>query len=82
MFRAADAQKLTDQFINVLLHSRDIPQDNHEDRALLMRSIYTIQQSIAATLDALPAGASNKARKLNGDLFERLIQLLVKRIGV
>jgi hypothetical protein len=33
-------------------------------------------------LDALPAGQSNQARKINGDLFERLIQFLLVRIGV
>lgn len=33
-------------------------------------------------MDALPAGASNQARKINGDLFERFIQLLLTAIGV
>jgi hypothetical protein len=41
-----------------------------------------VQQCIGATLDGLPPGQANRARKINGDLFERLIQLLVQRVGV
>lgn len=37
---------------------------------------------IGAALDALPAGESNKARKLNGDLFERYIRMILQEIGV
>lgn len=33
-------------------------------------------------LDSLPAGQSNTARKINGDLFERLIQLILVTAGV
>jgi len=51
-----------------------------EDRTIMNRSIYTIQQSIGAALDSL--GVANKARKINGDLFERLIQLLLTAAGV
>lgn len=45
------------------------------ERAIVNRTIYTAQQAIGATLDSLPAGQSNTARKINGDLFERLIRL-------
>lgn len=44
--------------------------------------MYTCQQSIGATLDALPAGQSNFARKLNGDLFERFIRTIIADIGI
>ena len=54
------------------------PEDSHN----INRTIYTIQQSIGATLDALPAGMSNQARKVNGDLFERFIKLLIQSLGV
>lgn len=37
---------------------------------------------IGAALDALPAGESNKARKINGDLFERYIRLILQTIGI
>lgn len=53
-----------------------------KSRAVIPSYIYTMQQSIGATLDALPAGRSNQARKVNGDLFERLIGLLLNEIGI
>ena len=49
---------------------------------LVNRAVYTIQQAIGASLDALPAGMSNKARKINGDLFERFIRLILVRVGI
>jgi hypothetical protein len=49
---------------------------------LLNNIVYTAQQSIGATLDALPAKKSNTARKMNGDLFERFIRLLLCDIGI
>jgi len=82
MYRVEDAAKLKKHFFDILKNIRDIPKDNLEQRDLIIRSIYTVQQSIGATLDALPAGLSNKARKINGDLFERIIQLLVRYVGV
>ena len=51
-------------------------------RQNIIRSIYTIQQSIGAALDALPAGMANQARKVNGDLFERFIRLLITALNV
>lgn len=56
--------------------------DKPANREIVNRSIYTIQQSIGATLDALPAGKSNTARKINGDLFERLIRLALVQTGI
>jgi hypothetical protein len=52
------------------------------NREIINRSVYTIQQSIGSALDALPAGKSNTARKINGDLFERLIRLLLVQAGI
>lgn len=52
------------------------------DRSIINRAVYTIQQSIGFGLDALPAGYSNTARKLNGESFERLILLLLNEMGV
>jgi hypothetical protein len=52
------------------------------DPALIRRTIYTAQQSIGAALDALPAKLTNQARKVNGDLFERFIRLLIEAAGV
>ncbi len=56
--------------------------DTPANRELVNRSVYTIQQSIGSALDALPAGKSNTARKINGDLFERFIRLLLIRTGI
>jgi hypothetical protein len=56
--------------------------DTPANREIVNRSVYTIQQSIGAALDALPAGKSNTARKINGDLFERFIRLLLLRVGI
>jgi hypothetical protein len=56
--------------------------DTPANREIVNRSVYTMQQSIAASLDALPAGQSNRARKINGDLFERFIRLVLIRVGI
>lgn len=82
MYAAETADVLSHQFLNTLDGSRELPGDELEGRARIRCSIYTLQQSIGAALDALPAGKSNTARKINGDLFERLILLLVERLGV
>lgn len=52
------------------------------ERASFGRVVYTLQQAIAATLDALPANEANKAKKINGDLFERLVRLMMQEAGV
>ncbi|MCA0457056.1 MAG: hypothetical protein LCI00_24005 [Chloroflexi bacterium] len=79
---ADDNSLLTKDFREILREIRDIPESDTERRSVIIRAIYTIQQSIGAVLDALPSGAANTARKINGDLFERLIQLLVRAVGV
>jgi len=81
MYDAADSAKLTRELPDILRNIRDIPETDIERRRLIIRGIYTLQQSIGAALDALPSGATNTARKVNGDLFERLIQLLVRSVG-
>jgi hypothetical protein len=56
--------------------------DTAENRDIVNRAVYTIQQTIGCALDGLPAGESNKARKVNGDLFERFIRLILARVGI
>ena len=51
------------------------------NRKYLNNFIYTTQQSIGCALDALPSSKTNTSRKVNGDLFERLIQLIIKKLG-
>lgn len=82
MYGFNDVSKIEKDFLKILHSVRDIPTNDKRNRALIKRGIYTVQQSIGSALDALPAGASNKARKVNGDLFERFIQLLIKEVGV
>ena len=82
MYSLEDIEKIGKVFPKLLKNVRDLAADDAENREVLTRSIYTIQQSIGASLDALPAGRSNQARKINGDLFERLMQQLLKEIGV
>ncbi|MBX2891475.1 MAG: hypothetical protein KF734_11140 [Saprospiraceae bacterium] len=53
-----------------------------ELRPTANRVVYTIQQSVGAALDDLPAGKSNTARKLNGDLFEQFVRLIIKQLGI
>lgn len=76
-----EVSKIDEEFPKVLKAVKNLPEDDC-NREIIKRSIYTIQQSIGATLDALPSGQSNIARKVNGDLFERFIQLLIQEIGV
>ncbi|YAF97957.1 MAG: hypothetical protein AB3A66_10015 [Nodularia sp. CChRGM 3473] len=70
------------EFLQILeqLKDRELPDD--ELRNVLVCTIYTMQQSIGAALDALPSGRSNQARKVNGDLFERLIRLVISALNI
>jgi len=70
-----------DTFIYAIKHIKDIRQEL-EIRKIINRFIYTCQQSIGATLDGLPAGESNTARKINGDLFERYIRIVFVELGI
>jgi hypothetical protein len=80
-----DAEGFTQAALNLnmtLEQLRDGQQPSNDLRENLIRTIYTLQQSIGAALDGLPAGKSNQARKVNGDLFERLIRLLIISLNV
>ncbi len=70
MISIEDFQLAKQEFNYIMQHIREIKEELHL-RSLINKFIYTCQQMIGATLDALPAGESNKARKINGDLFER-----------
>ncbi|HQU82264.1 MAG TPA: hypothetical protein PKY59_04025 [Pyrinomonadaceae bacterium] len=77
-----EINKITVEFPKILSSIQQITPEDLHAREILIKSIYTIQQTIGIALDALPAGASNQARKVNGDLFERLIQILLNKIGI
>lgn len=80
MLGSKDAVILAD-FIK-LLSSIKGAKKNKKNREIINKSVYTLQQSIGITLDALPSGKSNTARKLNGDLFESLIKMIITKIGL
>jgi len=81
IYSAREFARTGKEFIKLLRHAKSRAKDNGA-REVLNRTTYTMQQAIGAALDALPAGQSNVARKVNGDLFERLIQLVLAAIGV
>lgn len=70
------------ELLQTLTQLRDRERPADSARQAVIRTIYTIQQSIGAALDALPSGRSNQARKVNGDLFERLIRLLIIYVDI
>jgi hypothetical protein len=82
MYDAATSRVIADDFLRVLSAAHDLDETDTANRQVLCRSIYTMQQCIGAALDALAAGQSNTARKINGDLFERLIRMLIAHLGV
>jgi hypothetical protein len=82
MYDAKDFSKVSGEFLKILGQIKSIGPQEQSVRTILNNVTYTIQQSIGATLDALPAGQSNTARKLNGDLFEHLIRLIIEETGI
>jgi len=69
-------------FLTILNNLKGKGVDSVQNRKILNNIIYSAQQSIGAALDALPANESNVARKINGDLFERFIRLIIVEIGI
>lgn len=82
MYQVEAEKTVSIEFLRTLRQAKDNRVSDEASRTVICNSIYTIQQAIGATLDALPAGASNTARKINGDLFERLIRFLILEAGV
>jgi len=82
MYDAETFTNAAQQFAQTLEQLKNSERPSDELRQNVIRTIYTIQQSIGAALDALPAGMSNQARKVNGDLFERFIRLLIVSLDV
>ncbi|KKT92409.1 MAG: hypothetical protein UW91_C0022G0007 [Parcubacteria group bacterium GW2011_GWF2_45_11] len=82
MLSLENFEKSIKPFFGLLESVRNKSTNTEESRHLINNFIYTCQQSIGATLDALPANRSNTARKINGDLFERFIRLVIEKIGI
>jgi hypothetical protein len=81
MYNAKEFSKASKEFLKILQNIKTINKKD-TSRAILNNATYTIQQSIGSALDGLPAGQSNTARKLNGDLFEHFIRLIIRKIGI
>lgn len=81
MVGCEDFGEIKDNFCYALHHIREITAMD-DIRHQINKFVYTCQQAIGATLDALPAGESNIARKINGDLFERYIRFIISEIGI
>ena len=79
-FKLADYESLASSFEYTLENIRDI-KDDVVQRENVNRFIYTTQQAIGCALDALPASKTNTSRKVNGDLFERLMQMIMRQMG-
>jgi hypothetical protein len=82
MYKLSEFNNSSLEFLKLLKNSRSIKIKDIESRKILNNITYTIQQSIGSTLDALPAGNSNTARKINGDLFENFIRLIIREMGI
>jgi len=79
---AKDFSKASKDFLTILQNIKTIDKNDKIIRNVLNNVTYTIQQSVGSALDGLPAGQSNTARKLNGDLFEHFIRLIIHEIGI
>jgi hypothetical protein len=82
MYDATKFTKASKEFLKVLPKIKTIKKKDGYVRTILNNVTYTIQQSVGSALDGLPAGQSNIARKLNGDLFEHFIRLIISEIGI
>lgn len=82
LYSFEEFESLSSDFKYLIENIKDEDADTPENRVLINRLIYSAQQSIGACLDALPANKSNTARKINGDLFERFIRLIIERCGL
>lgn len=78
--KLSDYDNIGKIFEATLENIRDI-KDDELNRSYVNNFIYTTQQSIGCALDALPSSKTNTSRKVNGDLFERLMQLIIKKLG-
>jgi hypothetical protein len=82
MYSAANCSSALHAFVPLITGIRETGMDTPANRLALNRIIYSLQQCIGVALDGLPSGKSNTARKINGDLFERLICLVLVQAGV
>ncbi len=81
-FGAEEAESAFRVFMESFQKVKASGKPSKGERRTFVRAVYTMQQSIGAALDALPASRVNQAKKMNGDLFEHLVRLLFQESGV
>jgi hypothetical protein len=82
MYDSTNFAQTSKEFLRILRSIKTVNKQDQTVRNILNNTTYTIQQSIGAALDGLPTGESNKARKLNGDLFEHFVRLIIQETGI
>ena len=82
MYNAKEFSKTSKEFLKILQNIKTANKSDKSIRDILNNATYSIQQSVGSALDGLPAGQSNTARKLNGDLFEQFIRLIIREMGI
>jgi len=82
MYDTKTYNKAAREFLKIAKNIKTVNKKDASIREIINNFTYTTQQSIGAALDALPAGKANTARKLNGDLFEDFVRLIIQSIGV
>lgn len=82
MYKANDFSDASTKFVEILSNLKEIKPELENERDILNNVTYTLQQSIGGALDAIEGGKSNFARKINGDLFENLIRLIINETGI
>jgi hypothetical protein len=82
MYDFNDFENQSKEYLKILRNIKTIDKGDTSIRDIINNSTYTIQQSIGSALDGLPVGLSNTARKLNGDLFETFIRLIIQETGI
>lgn len=82
MYKTDTFSVASTKFIELLTNMKEVKPTLEIERQILNNATYTIQQSIGGALDAIEGGKSNFARKLNGDLFENLIRLIITETGI
>jgi hypothetical protein len=82
MYDAQEFTMVSEEFLRILSTIKTINKKDQAICTIINNATYTIQQTIGAALDGLPAGESNTARKLNGNLFEHFIRLIITETGI
>lgn len=82
MYDAKSFAKTSKEYLKILKSIKTLDRKDNAVRQIINNSTYTIQQSVGSALDGLPAGQSNTARKLNGDIFEHFIRLIIREMGI